>query len=319
MRIGQNPAKFIGEVAQPKPITVAVITYIPFLAGYYAESLDVLEVCLGSIWQNTDLAYDLLVFDNASCPEVRSYLQEAHERGKIQFLWLSDKNIGKSGAWNILFGGAPGEIIAYADSDIYFYPGWLSALVRVLERFPSVGMVTGMPLWSPPEYADQTVRWARGTPEVELRQGRFLAWEDYWRHARSLGKTEAEARQHFESSQDTCLLYRGERYFVGAGHFQFVAKKQVLQQVLPLPSERPMGQVRALDIALNEKGYLRLSTAQWWVQHLGNTLRGLDLPSLAGAAEEGEGSKAHRRGLPSKLIRRWLIWLNHKTFEWLYQ
>ncbi|MCX8063206.1 MAG: glycosyltransferase family 2 protein [Anaerolineales bacterium] len=321
MRVGQNPAKFVNEVAQPAKITVAVITYIPFLGGYYAESLDVLKVCLGSIWQNSDLPYDLLIFDNASCPEVRQYLQKVHEQGKIQYLWLSDKNIGKAGAWNIIFGGAPGEIIAYADSDIYFYPGWLSALVRVLDVFPNVGMVTGMPLWSPLEYADNTVRWANEHPEVELREGRFLSWEDYWQHSRSLGKTEAEARRHFESRQDTCLLIRDERFFVGAGHFQFVARKQILQQVLPLPSDRPMGQVRALDISLNDKGYLRLSTQQWWVRHLGNTLRDFNLMHSTNALPKKEKwmTLPRIKILPSKLLRQFLVWLNHKTFKLLYK
>ena len=46
MRVGQNPAKFIDHVPQPERVTVAIVTYIPFLSGYYAESLEVLKVCL---------------------------------------------------------------------------------------------------------------------------------------------------------------------------------------------------------------------------------------------------------------------------------
>ncbi len=319
MRVGQNPAKFVSDVSQPAKITVAVITYIPFLGGYYAESLEVLKVCLESIWQNTDLPFDLLVFDNASCGEVRHYLQDAQERGKIQFLWLSDKNIGKAGAWNVIFGGAPGEIIAYADSDVYFYPGWLSAMVDVLERFPNLGMVTGMPLWSPLEYAENTIRWAKNQPDIELREGQFLAWEDYWRHSRSLGKSESEARQHFESRRDICLFVQGEHYYVGAGHFQFVARKRVLQEVIPLPSARPMGQVRTLDIALNEKGYLRLSTPRWWIQHLGNTLQGWngELPFLQ--AKVSSIAVQQKRKTLWKPLRQLLIWLNNRTFELLYR
>ena len=38
MRVGQNPAKSIKQVAQPKKITVATVTYIPHLKGYYAET-----------------------------------------------------------------------------------------------------------------------------------------------------------------------------------------------------------------------------------------------------------------------------------------
>jgi len=58
MREGQNPAKFVNEVEKPNRITVAVLTYIPFLSGYFAQSLDVLKVCLESIWANTMMPYN---------------------------------------------------------------------------------------------------------------------------------------------------------------------------------------------------------------------------------------------------------------------
>ncbi|HKJ26231.1 MAG TPA: glycosyltransferase family A protein, partial [Anaerolineales bacterium] len=111
MRVGQNPAKSVDSVAKPAKVTVAMVVYIPFLGGYYQQSLDVLKLCLESIWQNTKIPYDLMVFDNASCEEVRQYLVQSEAEGKIQFLTLSDKNIGKVGAWNFIFGGAPGEFI----------------------------------------------------------------------------------------------------------------------------------------------------------------------------------------------------------------
>jgi len=39
MRIGQNPGKYMKEVAKPERITVAVLNYIPFLSGFYADTL----------------------------------------------------------------------------------------------------------------------------------------------------------------------------------------------------------------------------------------------------------------------------------------
>jgi glycosyltransferase involved in cell wall biosynthesis len=327
MRLGQNPAKSIDHLAQPQKITVSVVTYIPFLSGYYTESLDVLQECLNSIWNNTDLPYDLLVFDNASCSEVRSFLTGAHEQGRIQYLVLADKNIGKGGAWNFIFGAAPGEIIAYADSDIYFFPGWLSALVNVLEAFPNAGMVTGVPLWSPEEYSTSTVQWASENPEARLERGQLLSWEDYWRHSRSLGTEEEKARAHFVSRQDICLFYQGQKYYVGAGHFQFIGRRSVLQSVLPIPSQRPMGQVRRLDSALNAKGYLRLSTPEWWAQHLGNTLQSVDQPiSKSSSSTIAQKSPARsnqlwawKRRLLRNSGRRFLLWVYDKTFNILYR
>lgn len=319
MRIGQNPAKFIDHVAQPAEITVAVVNYIPFIGGYYRQSLEVLQECLASIWRNTDLPYDLLVFDNASCQEARQFLLEAHQNGKIQYLVLSDKNVGKGGAWNFIFSAAPGEIIAYADNDIYFLPGWLSAQIKVMETFPKAGMITGLPLWSPEEYSTSTIEWAQNNPDASLERGQLLSWEDYWRHSKSLGKDEDEARQRYRSRQDICLVYQGQRYFVGAGHFQFVARKEILQKALPIPSERPMGQVRSLDIAINSNGYLRLSTSQLWVQHLGNTLEGLEKEPGYHPQDFKDSGVGHKNRALRGLYRKGLIWLHNQTFDLLYR
>ena len=80
MRKGQNPAKFVDRVAKPERITVAVLNYIPFISGFYAQTLDVLKTCLNSIWAATDLPYDLLVFDNGSCQEAIDFLAAQHPR-----------------------------------------------------------------------------------------------------------------------------------------------------------------------------------------------------------------------------------------------
>jgi glycosyltransferase involved in cell wall biosynthesis len=322
VRIGQNPAKSVPYVAQPERVTVAVVIYIPVLGGYYAQSLEVFKVCLNSLWEHTELPFDLMVFDNASCEEVRAYLSEARDAGRIQYLVLSEKNIGKAGAWNFIFGAAPGEVIAYADSDVYYYPGWLSALLEVLDAFPNLGMVTGIPMWSPEEFSTSTIEWAERTPEVTLKRGRFLPWEDYWQHSRSRGASETQAREHYESVEDICIVVGDKKYYVGAGHFQFLARREVLQRVTPIPSERPMGQVRLLDIALNERGYLRLSTPKWWVRHLGNTLEGMELPGGRIRIPTDEVGRRDRRTLGLwrwKPLRGVLRWVYHRSFEILYR
>ena len=68
MRIGQNPAKFVKEVAKPARVTVAVLNYIPFQSGFYAEALDVLKHCLASARTDAGLPFDLMVFDKVIMP-----------------------------------------------------------------------------------------------------------------------------------------------------------------------------------------------------------------------------------------------------------
>lgn len=272
MRVGQNPIKSVEKIAPPAPITVVVITYIPFLKGYYSQSLDIFKLCLSSLLANTEEIYDLLIFDNGSCSEARDYLILQQENNNVQMLLLSERNLGKPAAWNIALAAAPGEFVAYADSDVYFYPGWLPTSLRVLRDLSNVGMVTAMPMLIPEKYSTATVKWAKKQRGVKVERGDLLPWEDFWRHARSLGDSEEQARRFYNENQAIRIGYKKKRFYAGAAHFQFVARKSVLNEVMPIPAERPMGRVRLLDEAINNAGYLRLCTENWFVQHLGNTM-----------------------------------------------
>lgn len=316
MRIGQNPAKSVRTVTQPEDVTVAILNYIPTMGGYYAQSLEVLEVCLNSVWENTQIPYDLMVFDNGSCPPVREFLQDAQKDGKIQFLVLSEKNYGKAGAWNFIFNAAPGKYIAYADGDVFHHPGWLEPQIRLLEKYQNTGMVTGMPMWTPEEFSTATISWAEQSENVILMRGKYLDWEDYWKHSRSLGADEKKARDHYETIESLVVKDHNNQLFVGAAHFQFVASKAVLQEILPIPSERPMGEVRMLDIALNEAGYLRFCTPDWWVEHMGNRI---DSNFTQGSENPVWRKKRTSRLWKRKFPRRVVSWLYHTTFEILYK
>ena len=273
MRIGQNPAKFVAEVKQPKRITVAVLTYVPDLSGYFATYFDVVKACLESIWQNTGLEYDLMIFDNGSCAEMVDYLRQANDDGRIQYLILSDSNMGKGGAWNSILAAAPGEIIAYSDSDALFSAGWLEQSVEILETFPNVGMVTSRPFRTRTRLVTSTVDWAENEPDVEVARGQFIPWETFREFDMSLGQDEADVRARYERTEDIRLTYRGVTAQVGASHWQFVARKETLQQFLPFKMDRPMGQVLTLDEQLNAAGYLRLMTAEPLAMNMSNSIK----------------------------------------------
>lgn len=291
MRVGQNPIKSVEKIDPPAPVTVVVISSIPFLSGYYAESLEVLKLCLESLHAHTVGKYDLLVFDNGSCFEVREYLLEEQSAKRIDFLLLSERNIGKPGAWNAAFAAAPGDFVAYADSDVYFYPDWLAASIETLKAFPKAGVVTAMPMLIPEKNSTATISWAKLQSGVKVERGQLLPWEDFWRHARSLGDSEQQARRFYVENRAIRITHKGKRYFAGAAHFQFTARKSALQAVLPIPAERPMGRVRLLDEAMNVAGYLRLCTENWYVQHLGNVVpEDLEFATLAKAKKRaGKG------------------------------
>ncbi len=313
MRIGQNPAKSSKTVAKPERITVAVLNYIPALSGFYAEMLDVLKASLDSLRENAGLPFDLLVFDNGSCEEALQYLVDEKQAGRIQHLILSQKNLGKGGAWNIMLAGAPGEIVAYADNDVLYYPEWLSKSVRILETFPNAGMVTSRPFRTDTDLYTSTVAWAERTLDVQVEYGDFISWETFLEFDLSLGKPVEEIRNRYKSTQDVHLTYRGIQALAGASHWQFVAWKKVLSQFLPFDMDRPMGQVKQLDSRMNEAGLLRLMPVEPLVMNMSNSLRGIKTPPVKQA-----GKKRRRSILDLPPVKSMLLKLYGQIFRWYF-
>ena len=347
MRKGQNPAKFVKDVPRPERITAALLNYIPFLSGFYAETLDVLKVCLESMRKDAGLPFDLMVFDNGSCPEVRDFLVQEKDAGRIQYLILAEKNMGKGGAWNVMLAGAPGEIIAYTDSDVLFSPKWLSRSVEILETFPNAGMVTARPFRTPPEFFESTLQWARANAKLE--EGQFIPWERFLEFNLSLGQTEEENKKVYAETRDWRITYtpslrtpRGRSNlllneetasqralavtsneivaFAGASHWQFTAYKSTLQQFLPFDMDKPMGQVRQLDKRMNDAGLLRLMVSDPLAMNMSNTLGYLRGELGKGNGKERGKKKAGvvRRVLEWGPIKKMLLAVYNKIFTWYY-
>ncbi len=314
MREGQNPAKFVQQIGKPEKITVAVLAHIPFLSGFYAHTLEVLKECLGSLWRNTDLPYDLLVFDNGSCTEAVDFLCEAQQDGHIQFLVLSEKNLGKGGAWNFIFQFAPGDVLAYADSDVYFHPGWLDDALRILETFPDVGMVTSRPFRTSPELYTSTLTWAKQAEGASLEEGQFVPWETFREFDMSLGQDEIHIRARYEQTSDLRVTYQGVTAHIGASHWQFVGHTSTLRGFVPLDMDRPMGQVRMLDQSVNDGGHLRLMTSRPLTMNMSNTLVPIPGP------DSGKKTRQKTPGLKKRVLefpplKRGLLFI----YDWIFR
>lgn len=287
MKVGRNPLQLYPQARRPQQITLSMVVCIPFEAGYFEDSLDVLKLSLESLINHTDLPYDLMVFDNGSCSEVVTYLNSLRTQGRIQYLILSDRNLGKLGAWNAMFQAAPGEFIGYSDYDIFFYPEWLSAHQRIFDVFPRVGMVTGRPTRSVSANRDATMRKTisllEADTETRMERGRFISEDLLAEHAMSRGQAPEIHAAATDEIEDVRVHRRGVTAFVNAGHFQFVTKKEVVSAVLPFESYLTAGgEITRFDSAIIEQEYLLLSTENRYVRHMGNKIS----PEMARTAKE---------------------------------
>ncbi|MEY2816869.1 MAG: hypothetical protein RL275_332, partial [Chloroflexota bacterium] len=287
----------------------------------YAETLDVLKVSLESMRKDAGLPFDLMIFDNGSCEEVRNFLIQEKEEGRIQYLILSEKNMGKGGAWNVMLAGAPGEIIAYTDSDVLFSPNWLSRSVELLETFPNVGMVTARPYRTSPELYTSTLEWAK--KNATLDEGQFIPWETFLEFNLSLGQTEEENVKVYAETSDWRIQYKGVTALAGASHWQFTAYKTTLQQFLPFDMDKPMGQVRQLDKRMNDAGLLRLMVSDPLAMNMSNTLGYLRGELKKEERRKTSSPKGKKVGIGKRVlelppIKKMLLAVYNKIFSWYY-
>lgn len=208
-----------------------------------------------------------------------------------------------------MFGAAQGKYIVFSDGDVVFRTGWLSASLAIFNAFPDVGMVTARPLPTPMEYSTATLAWAKKQSPDVLEVGQFLSWDVYWEHASSLGIGEDSDHSDIAPVDMHRLTYDGQRAYVGAAHFQFMAHAEVLRKIVPLPSEQPMRGERELDVTINKMGYLRLTTPEPYVVHMGNRI------SLPVTTEREVKKITFRKLFWLPGIRHVLLWIHNQIFR----
>lgn len=329
-RYGQNPLRWVDRLASPAPVSLATMVHVPDLYGYWRDALEVLHLCLDSLLATTPADAELLVLDNGSCPEIRRELRRRFDEGSIHQLFESKRNLGKVGGWNLLFAAADGGTVAYFDSDVYFLPGWLESSLEVLRAFPEAAMVTAQPIPGDLSlHCDATLEQAAADTTVDIEEGDHLIPEHYVEsHRRGLGESRLAYAPRIAGRRDV-RLRRGEvEAYVSASHFQFLTRKEVLEEFFPLPTSIPLGDDRELDRRLDEAGCWRLSTVDYRVHHLGNKVPDLatELPwhEPADPAPRPQmrgsrmGSGIWRQLLARAPIRRLLKRIHRTTYSWLY-
>ena len=216
-RIGMNPSRNRDSGFFPAKVTAAILTHVPHGEGYFEHRFEVLRLCIESLITTAGDAVDVMVFDNASSPEVVDYLNGLKAANKIQYLTLSSRNIGKMDALQMIFRSAPGEIIAYSDDDVLFLPGWLDAHLKVLTTFPKTGMVTGFYIRSQMAFSiKSTMEFARPVRRQSER-GQLIEqkWEQHYLD--NMGRTWERYREETRDLEDVRLTYEGVQALIFSG------------------------------------------------------------------------------------------------------
>lgn len=326
-RIGMNPSRGKTLDYRPARTTVAVLTYAPYKAGYFEHRLAVTRLTIESILHNTHEPFDLLVFDNGSCEEMVKFLQSLYQQGSIDYLFLSKRNIGKLNALRFIFDTAPGEIVAYADDDLLYYPGWLKAHLEIIDHFPNVGAVTGFYIRQRVAMSSESTLAFAERPDIETQRGLLMprAWEE--EYLINTGRTWERYEKEVAGIEDVIVKYKGYEAWVSAHHFQMVSPKKIIQEILSemLPngwSDQLMGRMVEMDDRMDEKGYLRFCTREQTIRLLGNIIS----PEVAviagkmGLSAQAEAGKQEPPGLLQRLMQwKWVRYPMQKIVNILYK
>lgn len=293
MRVGRNPAKDHQRLSGFGSMRVVVPVYVPHVTGYFARMIDVVELCLDSLWRTKADSTLVTVVANGCCEEMLDVLRARSDAGQLDQLIVNQENRGKVDSTLAVARGAWEEWILISDCDALFLPGWHAEVSATLRSFPRCAFLGLSPAPNLVLYhTSSTVVGAALTGQ--LRVGRVVDMESAQAFSRSV-----DSDAVFESSARRHLYVRGGdiRAVVGAGHFCFVARREMLRSGPDYPSREALnGRADAewLDAPCDQMGGWRLSTPRAWVLHIGNVPEpwmrpATALPSPSPTPDEGLG------------------------------
>jgi hypothetical protein len=328
MRKGINPAKLNDiEVENYCFHQVVVPVYLPKLEGYYKEGLDILELCLESIYLTVHNKTFITVVNNGSCKEVRDYLDNLMHNGKIQEI-IHTTAIGKINAIAKGLAGHHFDLVTITDADVLFTNGWQKAVYDIYETFPKAGMVGTTPQSKRLRYLTENI-YFDNLFNSKLKFREVQNPEALKRFAGSIGEPEMFKDVHLQ--KNLSIEKNNIIAILGAGHFCASFKKELLKEfkkahVKDKLSSRSDNQF--IDKPSIKKGHWRLSTYSNFTYHLGNNLEDWAVSEfkklnkrnkfiLKAIPEISHNQKSNfsiiKQKLISKLIFNSYVWRNYLT------
>ena len=172
--------------------------------------------------------------------------------------------------------------VAEGICDVYFEKGWLDATLDIMNTYPKAGMVSAIPTIDKSiDHYENTLKGIKESKEIIITSGNSLIPDNYIEaHRLSLGKTVESYMANIKDRIDTKITLNGINAYVCAQDFQFTTRKEIITKVLPLvvtnkniyydPIYSPV-----FESKLDKLGFWRLSTEQYLIHHMGNSLKDL--------------------------------------------
>lgn len=281
MRVGTNPESGRSLTHSYGRHRVVIPVHVPNTAGYFLRSLEVLELCLESLWATTRGRVAVTVIANGCCPEAVHVIDHFQATGAVDQVVLNSVNRGKVDSVLGVVRGCYETLFTIADCDVLFLSGWLEAVEELFWYFQEAGVVSPSPNVALHGYhtsATVLESFARG----ELSLTPVVPEADIDRFEASIGN------RRLASAADRAAQFvverSGVRACVGCGHFIFSIRREALQLAPSQPCLNSGGAKGAeqayFDAPPDLAGFWRLATAKSYAYHMGNTPEGWMRPEL---------------------------------------
>ena len=270
MRIGFNPQKDKEQAPNDFFHQVVIPVYIPNQEGYFKDSFTILKLCLNSLFKTSHIQTYFTVVNNGSCCEVRDYLDDLFQNGKIHEV-IHTTNIGYI---NAMLKGITGQQFPYitnADADVLFLENWQEATYEIYKVFPKTGAVSPTPNSKMLKFLTANIFFEKGlTQNISFSEVKNpQAMESF---AKSIGNEKLFSKIHL----DKYLTIKRNNFeaLIGAGHFVVTYRSDIFDGLEKRYTNFILGGDSdfIFDFPVVKKGFWRLSTADNYAFHMGNTL-----------------------------------------------
>jgi len=272
MRKGVNPAKLENNKVENESFhQVIVPVYLPNLEGYYKEGLEILKLCLESIYLTVHDKTYISVVNNGSCEEVKVFLDELLKLEKIQEV-IHTSAIGKINAIAKGLAGHNFDLVTITDADVLFTNDWQKAVYEIYETFPKAGMVgtTPNPLsisnFTEMIFFDNILNSNMRFYNISKSTGnaidcffKSIGWKGV--------KSTIQKNKAFAIKKDNVLA------IIGSGHFTATYKTELLAEIKIKTAKAKAGGPllhQYIDAPSIKYGHWRLATFHNYTFHMGN-------------------------------------------------